>query len=247
MSTEAGAGAPQSEIVRQTAPLAHRRPAPTVAMAELDYRLVCPRGAAQPLLSRTYEAWRDGWRSALQELSDTAGDRGSDEFTRQDEIGVIDIRGACASLTALRWCDLSQPMWLEDSYFRKWPTLAVARLGRRRVCISSNTLIVPEWRGARVSSTAAANDQALDEAETSTPLKVITVALSIRRFLSSSADLLVGVSRNDRSMDRVARELGMERIASMTVHGIESDVFVAERSGVRHPHAVVEALWERRR
>jgi hypothetical protein len=256
---------------------AQNRPKRSVSVARLEYHRLSPRDAGHPMLASVYEAWRDGWRSTLEELSVTTAMR-SDDFTRQDEIGVLSSGGACVSVTALRWCDLSQPMWLDDTYFSKWPTLAVARLGRRRICISSNTLILPEWRGTRVTARAemehaAAPSATVSEriarasllpgpapvtaggelpsaseaaADASPPLSLLTLALATRCFVASSADLLIGVGRNDRAMDRVARTLGFERLATIDVHGVESDILMADKSNIPPPHALVEELWRPR-
>lgn len=238
---------------------------PSVNVADIDYLALNPRGDAHPMLATVYETWRDGWRSVLRELAATKELR-SNDFTQQDLIGVLLIRGACAAVTALRFCDLAQPMWLEDSYFDRWPKDALARLGRSRVCISSNTLISPEWRGARVtpppisSIERASSIEALAyrSRESSDPtatspstsidlaLKSVVFGLVVQQFASSPAEFMVGVSRNDRSMDRLARDYGAQRIGAFDVHGIESDICLFEKARIPEPPPIVEELWSRR-
>jgi hypothetical protein len=212
------------------------RPKHCIRVADLEYHLLSPRAAGHPLLAHAYEVWRDGWAGTLREVAGMAR-IDSDDFIRQDEIGILSLAGECVSLTALRWCDLTLPMSAEDSYFRSWPALAMDRIARSVVCISSNSLLVPEWRGALVEDASGAQMQ----------LKLVMLGLTVQRFLSSTAHYIVGVSRNDRSMNRVAKELGLASIAQLEVHGIESDIMLADKSTARAPRIPVEELWNRRR
>ena len=183
-----------------------------------------------------YELWRDGWKATLHELEGI--DRiDSDDFGRQHEIGVLAVGRACLSVTGLRWLDLSEPMAREDSYFRSWPTEALRALGECRVAVSSNTVVDHAWRQTRI-------DPATEGEPTS--IAVATIALSVRRYIDSTADKFIGVSRNDRSMHRVATTAGCHRIGQTLVHGIESDLMCRDVKDTSHFDSVVRDLWSRR-
>lgn len=233
-------------LERERAARAGERPA--VNAADIDYVVLNPRGEAHSMLATMYLTWREGWGAVLRDLAVTQPVR-SNDFTRQDRIAALFIGGACAAVTALRFCDMSQPMWLDDSYFEGWPEDALARLGQRRICISSNTLIAPEWRGALVlpqPSSAVERSSEHDPRGAALPFKSVLFGMVVREFVASSADAMIGVSRNNRAMDRVARDHGAQRIGALQVHGIESDICLFERADIPRPHPSIEELWSRR-
>lgn len=225
---------PASEYTRIQARLTPH----AVAVEALDYHLFSPQRTHHPLLEQAYEVWRDGWQATLEEL-DAARRLFSDEFARQDEIGVISSGHQCLSVTGIRWLDLSLSRSLEDSYFQHWPKPALAALGPVSVCITSNTIVHPGWRRIAVEARDGEEVQ-------STRLAFATIALSVRRFLASGADSIIALTRNDRAMGRAAAELGATKLAQITLHGVETDVIVVPRAHAK-PHApAVDDLWRRR-
>jgi hypothetical protein len=183
-----------------------------------------------------YELWRDEWRATLSELEGITRIH-SDEFVRQDEVSVLSIGARCVSITALRWIDLREPIGREDSYFQLWPDHTVQLLGETLVGVSSNTLVHPEWRRARIEP---------EPGQQGEPLSFVTVALAIRRFMDSEACSVLGVTRNDRSMNRVAAGVGAVKLGQTVVHGVESDLICITRAAARTRGPVIDALWERR-
>jgi hypothetical protein len=210
---------------------------PSIAVSDLDFHLLGPGAAHRATMRQAYELWRDGWGATLRDVCGLQRIH-SDEFTRQDEIVAMFHAGTCIAVSGLRWLDLSLPMARDDSYFGCWPEPAIVRLERSLICISSNTLIAPAWRGTRIE---------LGGAPTHIPLKLAMIGLPLKRYVESRARFMVGVTRNDRAMDRTSRELGFFRLATIQVHGIDSDVVAAERSSLLEPGPAVEELWRRRR
>jgi hypothetical protein len=204
----------------------------------LDYYLFNPRRTHDPLLEQAYEVWREGWLATLFELDGTTK-LYSDEFARQDEIAVMAFEGRCIAVNGLRWLDLSLPRSLEDSYFKHWPAEAQHQVAGRSVIVGSNTLVDPAWRGARIE---------LPRAQTCEPVRLsfATIALTIRRFVASSADSLLALTRNDRAIDRTLGALGATCLARIQLHGIDTDVVCIERANARPEGAVVNDLWRRR-
>lgn len=225
---------PASEYTR----IQHRLTPHTIAVEDLDYHLFSPQRAHHPLLEQAYEIWRDGWQATLEEL-DSAKRIFSDEFARQDEIGVLCNGDQCVSVTGIRWLDLSLSRAREDSYFQHWPKQALDALGPAYVCITSNTIVHPHWRRIRVEA------QTGNEIH-STRLAFATIALSVRRFLASGADSIIALTRNDRAMGRAAAELGATKLAQITLHGVESDVIVVPRADAKPHVPAVDDLWRRR-
>lgn len=211
---------------------------PRIRIADLEYHVFEPRTAEGPLFERAYVLWRDAWTATFRELEGiTRID--SDEFTRQDEIGVLVRDQSCVSVTGVRWLDLSRPTSIDDSYFRVWPEESLRRLAAARVGISSNTVVSPEWRGCLLEPPARAAVQPM-------PLKQATIGMSLRRFASSAASVFVGVARNDRGMHRVAEGLNGHCIATIPVHGIASDIMLWTQEDVADLGPLIGELWDRR-
>jgi hypothetical protein len=225
---------PADTEARASGVMRAERPRPRLSVDRVAYHLLSPRGPADPTLLSAYATWRDGWRATLREL-DGVTEIPSDEFTRLDQVGVLMSEGRCISVTGMRWLDLSLPMWLHDSYFRAWPTHVVESLGSGLLGISCNTIVAADWRGTLVHP----------EVGDPVSLKDLTIRMSLRRFLGSSARIFVGVARNDRGMHRVAGDLGSRRMARIVLHGVESDICGWARSDVADLGPVVESLWGR--
>ncbi len=210
----------------------------SVSVDSVSYHLFKPRSARHPLLAAAYELWRDGWQAALAEL-EGAVKMHSDEFGRQDEIGVLCVDGCCVSITGLRWFDLGLAMAREDSYFSNWPRDSLSQLGPRLVGIPSNLIVHSEWRRTLIEPRS-------ENVGTPVTLAFASLALAIRRFVDSPAERFIGVARNDRSMNRVAAAIGGTKIGQTTVHGIDSDLICITRDDARPEGAIADTLWERR-
>ena len=238
VTPEAEALASAEPVSEQT--LVQRRSAPrAIAVEELEYHLYAPRRSYDPTLEQAYELWHDVWQRTFEE-ADGAAVVHSDEFTRQDEIGVLALDGCCVSVTGLRWLDFALLRSRQDSYFKGWPAEAVARLGSELLMVTSNTIVHPDWRGARIQAPRSLGGE-------DARLASITIAMSIRRFVASAARSAVGLSRNDRAMHRVAASLGGMPLARLLHHGQEADIMLFTReSGLSHG-SVVDHLWSRRR
>lgn len=210
-----------------------------IAAQQLQYHLFVPRKTRDPVLDDAYELWRDVWQSTFLE-ADGVADLYSDEFTRQDEIGILTLGTQCVAVTGLRWLDLAQAMAREDSYFRHWPRSVVAALGDGTIGISSNAVVHPEWRGVRVGAPQGRSEE-------SVKLTYVAVGLTIQRFYESHADGSVAVTRNDRGMNRVCFSLGAQSLGTIELHGVEADLVHFPRSCIRKAHPALEQLWLRRR
>lgn len=213
-------------------------PSRTLDIESLEYQLFKPRTSRHPLIRSAYELWRTEWQATLQEL-DGITRLHSDEFGRLDEVSVISIGQRCISLVGLRWLDLSLPMAREDSYFQPWPEEVMARLGQGIVTIVGNFVIHPDWRRALIDPSAERSGAPL-------PLAVASLQLAFRRFMQSPAEQVIGVVRNDRSINRVAAAAGALSIGQIELHGIESDLMIVTRDSARTRGAVSDVLWSRR-
>lgn len=211
-----------------------------IPVVDVKYHLLSPRTGSGILLRRAYDMWRDGWLETLQKVAGIEH-LDSDDFVRQDEIGVLVYRRKLLCVTGLRWLDLSRSMAQEDSYFRHWPTGAVEDLGPVRVGISSNTYIPRAFRKAQL---IPGDSRSEDPTCQPTPLTACLIGLTAMRFDNSRAQKFLAVPRNDRGMNRLPQLLGGVRVGTISVHGIDSDIIVKDRKEKRNYGQCVNQLWD---
>jgi len=188
------------------------RPRPLIRPESLTYRrLVFAESGPldAPLLGKAYECWSSVWRATLHEL-DNVTDVPSDEFTRQDEIGALFHDFECIGLSCVRWLDLENPIFRDDSYFKVWPAdaLRVASEYGSSACILSNLTVAPAFRRVPDLNVAEA-----------------LLGLAMNRFEHSDADVLIGTPRADRRVNQLAYRIGFCPIApDVTLHGVKVDL-----------------------
>src|SRR5579862_3726016 len=121
------------------------------------------------MLARAYELWGTVWSETFAQLEDRRA-LASDDFTRQDELLTLWHRDECIAMTAIRWVDLKQTYFLDDSYFAAWPAEALQAVQRdgSRICIPSYATIAKPWRHPEGCS-----------------LKDVLFAVTTERFLAS--------------------------------------------------------------
>jgi hypothetical protein len=171
-----------------------------------SYHLMLPRSvdaAERERMFRVHLCWRDTWGAMLRDL-DGEELRFSDDFARQDEIGALFNGSECVGLSGYRFVDLSLPWHRADSYFGPWPAPLVEQIAASspRVCIGSNLVVAPSWRGAL------------------TPLRVseMLLALAVQRFADSEAQIMLGTMRNDRRMNHVSYRMGARPLRTNVLH-----------------------------
>jgi hypothetical protein len=209
----------------------------TLDLERLRYCLVSPRAPARNVLGAGYRCWKDVWTRTLQEL-DGADSIRSDDFTRQDELGLLFEGSDCIGMTAYRWVDFASPAARDDSYFSAWPDEAKDALVENgtRVCIGSYLTVAPEWR--RTENHSA---------------KELLLGLAVRRFLASPADVMTGTMRNDRGMSGIAYRLGARLLAPSTMHGVDVDLVAFDRcaleddGGLSRLDPSIRTLWRGRK
>jgi hypothetical protein len=172
------------------------------------------------LLGEAYRCWSEVWTQTFAELDDAQG-LASDDFTRQDEIAALFHEWECVGTTSLRFVDVSNAIFRDDSYFNVWPheVLAAASARGPRICIASSFTVSPHWRRARGAR-----------------IRDVLGALAVERFLKSDADALIGTVRNDVGMNAFTYKLGCHALArKLTLHGVDVDLIVFFRKTCMRP------------
>ena len=208
-------------------------PRPVLQPELLGFHLLNPRIAGPtdvPLLGEAYRCWSDIWKQTFAELD---GARGlpSDDFSRQDEIAALFHEWECIATASIRWVDLMNPVFRDDSYFSVWPVDAfdAAKAEGTKICIVSSFAVAIAWRRARGG-----------------PVRTLLGALLVERFLRSEADTIVATVRNDRGMNALCYHLGFRPLAREVVHhGVKVDLVAFHRKSSRrctHSDAIEETV-----
>src|SRR5690606_19411937 len=135
----------------------------------------------------------------------------SDDFTRQHEVGALFDGSVCVGMSCFRWVDLSTRFARNDSYFSAWSDEIIEKLTANgtRVCIVSQISMPKRFRGGRNAHS----------------LKSQLLAHAVGRFLYSSADVMIGILRNDRNMISLAYQFGAKPLSvDAKLHRVHVDL-----------------------
>ncbi len=149
-----------------------------------------------------YAMWKSVWSDTFRRL-DGLEVLYSDDFNRQHELICLFKGRQCLGLVAFRQVDINLKAVLDDSYFRVWPSETIERLMSHgnHLMISSNLTVHPLARSQKLGL----------------PVKDILAGLAAKKFLDLKADVMVGVVRVDRGMDRTTYKVGAIDLASNLV------------------------------
>ncbi len=190
-------------------------PRAVVRTEALELHFLDPRGGeSDPLLREAYDCWGTVWREAFYELEGATVVH-SDNFSRQDEIAGFFTGGQCIALVGYRFVDLREPMVHDDSYFQAWSKDALRRAAAHghRAFVSNILSVRPEWRNA-----------------SGVDLKELCIGFSVKRFLQTNADCMLGTCRNNRGVSAVCYQLGFEALdTDVLLHGVTVDLLAFYR------------------
>jgi hypothetical protein len=187
-------------------------------MTDLSYCVLRPHEPTcreRARLERAYACWQKVWSAMLSDLDGTEL-KFSDDFTRQDEIGALFLGDDCVGLSGYRWLDLSLSLARKDSYFAPWPPELLDEIAAQtpRVCIGSNLVVSAPFRDLLA------------------PLKLgeVLLALAVRRFKESAAQIMLGTMRNNRAMNSHAYRFGARPLQTNVMsHNVPVDLVAFER------------------
>jgi hypothetical protein len=72
------------------------------------------------------------------------------------------------------------------------------------------------------------------------------IALSVRSSFASPVQSVIALTRNNRSVDKLASSLGAAKLGQITLHGADADIVRFDRASAVTRGCVVDELWERR-
>lgn len=156
---------------------------------------------------QAYQCWRSVWNQALKEEMNVMDDLYSDNFSRQSLVAVLFYDNQPASLVTLNYCDLNDPVSLDDSYFKVWPELAMRKVKKEgsKILISGNLTVNFNFRRKAYGVC----------------WKKLIFSFLVRYLKSSPFDAVLGTPRLERSVEKACYQTGAHSIHKDLPYTIE--------------------------
>ncbi|MBX9766550.1 MAG: hypothetical protein K2X47_04695 [Bdellovibrionales bacterium] len=172
-------------------------------------------GAQELYHQGAFELWKNIWSQTLRDL-DGLDYLPSDQFTRQDLVAGLFLKNKCIGLTCFRKADLKSSIDRSDSWFKPWPETTMIELSQKYPQAAANSFftIHPDFRKTTVT------DGKLD-----LPVSLLMAEFVATIAFHSAADATYGVTRNNRSVNKLAYHGGATPVAvDQTHHGVLVDL-----------------------
>lgn len=156
---------------------------------------------------RAYETFQSCWGEAFRELFGPDYVLYSNDFTRQDYIHTLFAGDKCIALACLREIDLRNPADLDDSWFKPWKRSHLtnfARAGHRRCLVDSYFTVHKDYRRSALPGQESVGH--------------ILGCLTVLYQLDLGVPLMFGMTRNDRSMNKLTARWGTEVVETNIIH-----------------------------
>lgn len=186
---------------------------------DLTLRIICPgtaaagKGPPAALIDydQVFNLWHSVWAETRREVSLMLPIY-ADNFSRQDEILVLRHQDRPIATCCHRYVDLRRRSTLLDSYFSPdvWPASVlelIPTLGDSCM-LGSHLFVHPDFRGGRGGIS----------------IRAVMCTLSLLSFKHRAPDLMLGMVRVDRGMDRVFRDNGSVTLARSNWYHLPVDL-----------------------
>lgn len=201
---------------------------------------------SKPYYESAYSLWHSVWSETLNEL-DGLPKLFSDGFTRQDVVVGLFLGTQCIALNCFRRSDLRNIAHRQDSWFLPWTESQLVELGEKypNGLVNSYFTIHPDFR-----KSAPGNDFARQFLERFN-LAIVLAELSALMTVKLNADGAFGVTRNNRSVNKLAYHGGAIPLAKNKMHhGVDVDLILYENDRVQRAMSNFTSqtlgLWENR-
>lgn len=178
-------------------------------------------GAQAHRYEQAYETFKQTWNAEFSSLKGQDVRVPSNDFTRQDYIIALYHGNTCVALDCMREVSIKSEVQTEDSWFHPWDKKHFAKLiqqGHDRAIVNSYFTVHSDYRrtveGGQINAAYLAG------------------ALSVLYQVEVGCSVMLGMMRNNRSMNSLGSMLGGEPIDTITHNNLPTDLFVFERGNV---------------
>lgn len=163
-----------------------------------------------------YETYHLVWNETFKDLFGADYKLFSNDFTRQDFIQALFLGDQCIALDLIRQVDLKNPVDLDDSWLKSWSSDELSKLvwrGHEKCLINSYFTVHPDFRRSFGQHQINAG--------------FLMGCLSVLHQTELNVTAMLGMMRNNRSMNALGKMLGSSLIAENIIHNsIPSDLVV---------------------
>ncbi len=164
----------------------------------------------------SYNTFKSTWLDAFTEIFGENYCYTSNDFSRQDLIQGLFIKNQCVALDCIREINLTSPVDLDDSWLKPWKKEHIESLvkqGYERCLINSYFTVHKDFRKAIYNEKYS--------------ISYILGCLSVLYQLELGSPLMLGMMRNNRSMNTLGRSWGSSVIEENVIHNtIPTDLVV---------------------
>ena len=182
-----------------------------------------------------YRLWDHVWSETLNDL-DGVKKLFSNDFTRHDYATVLLRDGVAISLICCSEANLKLEARKNDSWFECWPSNTLLEISKREGIglIGAWFCVAPEYRKTRADF----------------PVNIGQVVMESfgKLVLEGKYNVGFGVSRNNRSVNKVVYGIGGVKVGEASAHGCDVDLILVEPEIVREKQLsysnILKRLWD---
>lgn len=189
----------------------------------------------------SYEFWKSGLQRAYKDEGNQqeAEKLTSDDFLRHEELAVLFHRRQPVGLLMFDLINLVNKARLDHSHMKLYPQPLLQQLidqGHQQAMTVCSLLVSPDWRQSQIGP----------------GVSDILTGFLIRRFLQTSASVILAISRNNRKTNSLIKQYGAVTLSSNLIcHNVAADVLAVYRENAHcidhvEINTVTEILWNNR-
>ncbi len=170
---------------------------------------------------QAYETFKHTWSEEFSSIKGQEILVPSNDFTRQDYIVALFKEDTCVALDCMREVSIKSYVQTDDSWFQPWQKTHFEKFladGNEQVLVNSYFTVHKDHR------------RTIEGGNMNTAF--LTGCLSVLYQVELDFSLMLGMMRNNRSMNSLGKMWGGEAIETVSHNGIPTDLFVFEKSQI---------------
>lgn len=145
-------------------------------------------------MHKLYHCWRKVWSEALTSEMNVKEFLYADNYSRQSHVAALFHGEDPVGLTTLNWMDLTDDLYLDDSFFKVWPKDAIEGLKQEAKTIMTCCNVTLNFKYRQNALGVSGKD--------------LLLALLVQYLKASSIDAIVAAVRLEKSMEKAAYRTG---------------------------------------
>lgn len=170
---------------------------------------------------QAYETFKSTWSEEFSSIKGQEVLVPSNDFTRQDYIIAVYNGDTCVALDCMREVSIKSYVQTDDSWFQPWEKKHFENFlarGNEQVLVNSYFTVHKDYR------------RTIEGGNINTAF--LTGCLSVLYQVELDFALMLGMMRNNRSMNSLGKMWGGDALETVSHNGIPTDLFVFEKNKI---------------